>query len=285
MAFSYPFFARATTCERCVGAKTATAWWRLRDFSGAVRAARRVDVDADGDANDDVDVRCVDDVREPAMYRACVVTDVRIVGGCEVMREGVERRTFWRVKIALDEVTPRHGIARRVHGVVTCAMSKRSARTPRGHSPVTIDTPELVTPGAVTPTTRVPGARGGNLGTAMATAIAGTSATRKRPRDDGDAADDELGFLVSIESFLLCKLPDKIVESDDFEEIMKTIRKRKRRALQARDATRMIHDYSFLDTSSRVSDVCSRTSYSQSKTFLRFRYRSRRSAVDAYLTA
>jgi len=43
-----------------------------------------------------------------------VVTDVRIVGGCEVMREGVERRTFWRVKIALDEVTPRHGIARRL---------------------------------------------------------------------------------------------------------------------------------------------------------------------------
>jgi len=102
---------------------------------------------------------------------------------------------------------------------------------------VTIDTPELVTPGAVTPTTRVPGARGGNLGTAMATAIAGTSATRKRPRDDGDASDGELDFLISIESFLLCKLPDKIVESDDFEEIMKTIRKRKRRALQARDAT------------------------------------------------
>jgi len=108
---------------------------------------------------------------------------------------------------------------------------------------VTIDAPELVTPGAVTPTTRVPGARGGNLGTAMATAIAGTSATRKRPRDDGDAADDELGFLVSIESFLLCKLPDKIVESDDFEEIMKTIRKRKRRALQARDATRDTSDF------------------------------------------
>uniref|UniRef100_A0A7S0XKW0 Uncharacterized protein n=1 Tax=Ostreococcus mediterraneus TaxID=1486918 RepID=A0A7S0XKW0_9CHLO len=115
-------------------------------------------------------------------------------------------------------------------------MSKRSARTPRGHSPVTIDTPELVTPGAVTPTTSVADARDGNLGT-VGLANSGTSATRTRPRDDGDASDGELDFLISIESFLLCKLPDKIVESDDFEEIMKTIRKRKRRALQARDAT------------------------------------------------
>ena len=50
-----------------------------------------------GDANDDVDARCVDVAREPAMYRACVVTDVRIVGGREVTREGVERRAFWRM--------------------------------------------------------------------------------------------------------------------------------------------------------------------------------------------
>ena len=56
-----------------------------------------VDVDVDGDANDDVDARCVDVAREPAMYRACVVTDVRIVGGREVTREGVERRAFWRM--------------------------------------------------------------------------------------------------------------------------------------------------------------------------------------------
>jgi hypothetical protein len=102
-------------------------------------------------------------------------------------------------------------------------MSKRSARTPRTRSPLTIRTPENVTPGAITPTTSVPG----NLGT-EATAIAGTSATRKRPRDDGDAANDELDFLVSIERFMLCNLTDEIVESDDFQEIIMRLTTRER---------------------------------------------------------
>jgi hypothetical protein len=107
---------------------------------------------------------------------------------------------------------------------------------------VTIDTPELVTPGAVTPTTRVPGARGGNLGTAMATAIAGTSATRKRPRDDGDAADKELQWLDMIEK-CLHGVSDAFVESETYALCAAELLKRKRRALQARDAPRDTSDF------------------------------------------
>mmetsp|Transcript_7885 Transcript_7885/g.29060 ORF Transcript_7885/g.29060 Transcript_7885/m.29060 type:complete len:144 (+) Transcript_7885:629-1060(+) len=127
-------------------------------------------------------------------------------------------------------------IVRRASHPPSRARCRRRARTPRARSPVTIETPERVTPGAVTPTTRVPGARGGNLGTAMATAIAGTSATRKRPRDDGDAADDELQWLAMVEKCLR-EARDAFVESETYALCAAGLLKRKRRALRARDAS------------------------------------------------
>lgn len=116
-------------------------------------------------------------------------------------------------------------------------MSKRSARTPRTHSPLTIRTPENVTPGAITPTTSVPG----NLGT-EATAFAGTSATRKRPRDDGDTADKELQWLAMMKK-CLHEVSDAFVESETYALCAAGLLKRKRRALQARDATRDPSDF------------------------------------------
>jgi hypothetical protein len=125
--------------------------------------------------------------------------------------------------------------ATRVTPAVARAMSKRRARTPRARSPVTIETPERVTPGAVTPTTSVADARDGNLGT-VGLANSGTSATRTRPRDDGDAADDELQWLAMVEKCLR-EARDAFVESETYALCAAGLLKRKRRALRARDAS------------------------------------------------
>lgn len=100
---------------------------------------------------------------------------------------------------------------------------------------MTIETPERVTPGAVTPTTSVADARDGNLGT-VGLANSGTSATRTRPRDDGDASDDELQWLAMVEKCLRAAR-DAFVESETYALCAAGLLKRKRRALRARDAS------------------------------------------------
>ena len=127
-------------------------------------------------------------------------------------------------------------IVRRASHPASRARCRNGARaTPRARSPVTIETPERVTPGAVTPTTSVADARDGNLGT-VGLAHSGTSATRTRPRDDGDAADDELRWLAMVEKCLR-EARDAFVESETYALCAAGLLKHKRRALRARDAS------------------------------------------------